>query len=468
MIAALLWGAFAAPIDDRVGPEALPAWATPSGTVQLESDWWTTFADPGLVEVMQTALARNRDLAAAFARTAAADANATGALAPLLPTVSAAANATVAPTESLGFQFGGLPTAPGQAEPPKAYWSGQATLNASWDLDLFLRSQANASASRHDAAAAAGDRDAAVLAFATRVAEGYFDVITARERVRLTERQVADATALLEIVEMRYQAGDAASVDLLQQRQSAARTRAQLPLARATAKALEHQLAVALSLPPATQVPAVANELPDLPPLPDAGVPADLVLNRPDLRAAEERIASATDRRRNAVRSLFPTVRLTGTAGWQFFDLVEYSDQTFWNAGGSLSVPLFGGGRTQATIRAARATEHAQVHAYTQLAANAVLEVENALVNETHRALHREAVEEQTVAARAALDEAREQYVRGVGNYLALLTAQNTRDAAELALLDSHRQLLSARVQLHDALGGAWVDAMSARLGENR
>lgn len=468
MIAWIFLAANAAPIDDIVRPDALPAWAMESGEAVTDGAWWATFDDPGLAKVMEAALNSNRDVAAAFARTRASQAQATGALAPLMPNLSFDSNATVSPTATRGFQFGGFPTVPGAEEPPKVYWTGQAALNASWELDVFLRNQQAAAASRHDALAAEGDRDAAVLAFATRIAEGYFDVIAARERLRLIDKQVADAQALLEIVELRYQAGDARSVDLLQQRQSAARTRAQRPLAAANAKALEHQLAVGLSLPPATVVPGVSQTLPELPPLPDAGVPADLILNRPDLRAAEERIESSASRKRNAVRSLLPTVRLTGTAGWQFFEETEFKSQTFWNAGGSVSVPLFGGGRTQSSIRSAKAQEHAQVHAYTQLAANAVLEVENALVMETNRVLHRDAVEEQTLAARAALDEAREQYVRGIGSYLTLLTAQNTNDAAELALIDSHRQLLSARVQLHDALGGAWVDETSKTLGENR
>lgn len=465
---ALLALALAGPLDEKVGPDALPAWATPSGEARVEGAWWVTFGDPGLTQIMGAALASNRDLRAAFARAEASHSQVQGSASALMPRVTFDANASVAPTASRGFQFGGIPTLPGQPEPPKTYTTGQAALNASWDVDLFLRNQQTLAASRHDARAADGDRDAAVLAFATRVAEGYFDVIASRLRVGIVEQQVAATTALLEIVELRYQAGDASAVDLLQQRQTAAQVRSQLPLAKANQKALEHQLAVALSLPPATQVPAVAPDLPGLPPLPDAGVPADLVLARPDLMAAEERIDAASSRRRNAVRQLLPTLRLTGAAGWQFFEETELKTQTFWNAGGSVSVPLFGGGRTLSGIQGARAQESAAVHAYTQLAANAVLEVENALVLESNRALQLEAVTEQRDAAEAALTEAREQYVRGVGSYLALLTSQNTHYAAELALLDSRRQLLSARVQLHDALGGSWLAETTRTLGENR
>lgn len=467
MIVALLSLAFASPRDALVGPDALPAWASPSGEVRVDTAWWTSFGDPGLVQVMESALASNRDLAAAVARARASRAQAATALAPLLPTVSFDASAQLAPTASRGFQFGGLPSF-GDEEPPATYTTGQAAFTAGWDVDLFLRNQQALAASRHDAAASEGDRDAAVLAFATRVAEGYFDVITARLRVGLVEQQVQSTASLLEIVELRYQAGDASAVDVLQQRQTAASARSQLPLARANARALEHQLAVALSLPPSTVVPAVAEQLPDLPPVPDAGLPADLVLNRPDLVAAEERIDAASARHANAVRRLLPTVRLSGTAGWQFFYETETKTQTFWNAGAQVSVPLFGGLATQNGIRSTRSLEHAAVHAYTQLAANAVLEVENGLVLEASRRAQLEALDEQLAAAGSALQEAREQYVRGIGSYLALLTAQNTHYTAQLAHLDARRQLLSARVQLHDALGGTWASDTARSLGENR
>lgn len=466
MILALLALATAAPIDDRVGPEALSAWSTPDGDTPVDTDWWTTFADPGLDDVMRRALASNRDLAAAFARAEASRAQSSSAMAPLLPNVSFDASAQLAPTASRGFQFGGIPTL-GTEEPPKTYTTGQAAFTAGWDLDVFLRNQQNLAASRHEARASEGDRDAAVLAFATRVAEGYFDVITSRKRVEIVKEQVAATGDLLKIVELRYQAGDASAVDLLQQRQTAAQVRSQLPLAEANAKALEHQLAVALSLPPATIIPTVAVDLPDLPPVPDAGIPADLVLNRPDLVAAEERIDAATARRNNAVRKLLPTLRISGTAGWQFFEETELKTQTFWNAGAQVSVPLFGGLATQNGIRSARAQESAAVHAYTQLAANAVLEVENGLVAENSRRAQLAVLDEQVEAASAALTEAREQYVRGIGSYLALLTAQNTHYNAKLAHLDARRQLLSARVQLHDALGGTWVARVARTIGEN-
>jgi len=133
-----------------------------------------------------------------------------------------------------------------------------------------------------------------------------------------------------------------------------------------------------------------------------------------------------------------------------------------------VSIPLFQGGRNQNGIRSARAGESANVHAYTQLAANAVLQVESALVLENQRRAHFEATSEQEQAARQAWDEARAQYLAGVGNYLALLTSQTTLQVAELAKLESRRQLLSARVQLHDALGGTWITPIADAFGDPR
>lgn len=457
----LLSLALAAPRDDLVTPDVLPAWAGRSGDAQVDGPWWTTFGDPGLTRLLEAALVANRDMRAAWARAEQSRISSRTAVAPLLPQASFEASANLAPTASRGFQFGGLGGLPGAEEPPKTYWTGQAAFQASWELDVFMKNTQGMRASRFDAMAAEGDRDAAVQAFATRLAEGYFDLVTAHQRAAIVQRQIETTSALLEIVELRYANGDASAVDVLQQRQQAASVRAQLPIALAAVTQLQQQLAVALALPPATVVDGVAPALPAVPPLPDAGVPGDLILARPDLRAAESRIDATHARHANAVRQLLPTVRVTGQAGWQFFDETELKSQTFWGAGASLSVPLFAGGRTHAGIGAARAGEFAAVHSYTQLAANAVLEVESALVLDQRRSEQVAATVDQEEAARLAWEEARAQYVAGIGNYLALLTAQTTHMQAELALLDARRQHLSARVQLHDALGGQWTDAVA-------
>ncbi len=467
--------AHAGPRDDLVKPDVLPAWAgelsdvenSPSSTGPM---WWDTFGDPGLSKLMDAAITSNRDLRASVARADATNAQSMQSFAAIAPQVSFDASGTIQPTASRGFQFGlgDLPTQPGAEEPPKTFWTGSAAFTGSWEPDVFLRNTETIRASRHDATAAKGDRDATILAFATRVGESYFDLVTAKTRVRIVKRQQKATDELLEIVELRYQAGDASAVDVLQQRQQAATVRAQVPLAEATVTSLQQQLAVALALPPATFVDGVADRLPELPGVPETGIPADLVLNRPDLVAAEARLDASTARKNTAVRQLLPTLRLQGQAGWQFFNETELSSQTFWSATASVSVPLFNGGRNAFGIQSAKATENANVHAYTQAAANAVLEVENALVLEKQRRAHYRAVSDQEEAARQAWVEAREQYVNGLGSYLTLLTAQNTHQSAELAKLDSRRQLLSARVQLHDALGGSWPAELADTIGESR
>ena len=474
LVALLVSAALAGPRDDLVKPDVLPAWAGqlsevesgPSGTGPM---WWDTFGDAGFSRLMGAAITSNRDLRASVARADATNAQSLQSFAAVLPQVSFDASATMQPTEALGFQFGlgDLPAAPGSEEPPKTFWTGSAAFTAGWEPDIFLRNAETIRASRHDAAAAKGDRDATILAFATRVGESYFDLVTAKTRVRIVQQQAQATSDLLEIVELRYQAGDASAVDVLQQRQQAATVRAQVPLAEATVTSLQQQLAVALSLPPATFVDGVADTLPDLPAVPETGVPADLVLNRPDLVAAEARLDASTSRKNNAVRQVLPTLRLQGQAGWQFFNQTELNTQTFWAATASVSVPIFNGGRNAFGIQSARSAETANVHAYTQAAANAVLEVENALVLENQRRVHFQAVSDQEEAARQAWEEARAQYVSGVGSYLALLTAQTTHQSAELAKLDSRRQLLSARIQLHDALGGTWPTDLADSIAES-
>lgn len=465
MIVLILTTAFGGVRDELVRTDAIASWATPAGQGDSES-WWRRFDDPSLTKIVEQAVVANRDLQAAAARADASKAQATGSLAPLIPTVSFDASWNLSPTAARGFQFGGIPTLPGQPEPPKTYWTASAAFQAGLEIDMFLKNASNYQASRFDAQAARGDRDAQVLAYTTRVVQGYLDVVLAKQRVALVQQQLDAHEKLLELMQLRYDSGDASASELLQQRQVVAGARAQLPLAEGTLQTLRYQLAVGLSLPPTTQIP-VADALPGVPELPDAGVPADLIFNRPDLRAAESRMDAARSRKAVAIKQMLPTLQLNGQAGWQGFHETETTWQEFWGVGASVHVPLIGG-RSVPNIQANRSNEAAAVHSYTQLAANAVLEVESALVNAQNRAAHREAIEGQTEAADLAWQEAEEAYLNGIGSYVLLLNARNTKDNAELALLDSHRQLLQAHIQLHDALGGSWPSRIGETLGNDR
>ena len=156
---------------------------------------------------------------------------------------------------------------------------------------------------------------------------------------------------------------------------------------------------------------------------------------------------------------------MSGQGGVQFFNLTEFDSQWFWNAGVTLSVPLYTGGRTLAQSRQARASQNTAIHQLNQSTLTAVQEVEEALVREEvqHKAV--EAYEAQLAAAQKAFEESRARYASGAGDYLTMLSALGAAQAAEINVINAQRQLIGARIQLHDALGDPWRGNISRAEG---
>ena len=439
-------------VADELGPTADERFSRGSAEAVSSEPWWRDFGDERLTAAVEAAMTGNRDLAGLRAVEGQLRAAGMQARSALSPTVSANGFGTVAPMDSLGFGFG-LPTDP---TAPKTYVQGQGTLDAQWQLDVFGRSAATWRAQQRDAEAAEGDVENLASATASLVAGAYFDVVAAQERVSVVEAQIRTNRELLEILELRYERGDSQSLDVLQQRQQLASTEALLPTLELVRDTSNQRLAVLLGQLPNRPV-EVASTLPEPSASVNVGTPAELVQNRPSLRSAADRLRSARDRRWAATASLLPTLGLSATAGWQFIDRGEFTDQTYWNAGASISVPIFGGGRNLGTIRQSRAAYDGQAAQFEGAVLTAVQEVEGALSREQYQRQAVDAQAAQLQAARAASEAAKDQYLRGVAPFLNVQNALAREQAAELTLIQGRRDLLSARIALHVALGGPWT-----------
>jgi len=416
--------------------------------------WWTTLRDPHLDALMAEGLRGNRDLRGAWERVDQSEALAAQALSPLLPAVSFDVAANTAPTDTLGFQFGGLPF--GGEDSPELYGTGSAMVNLGWEVDVWGRNLLSQRANRFEAAASRGDRDALAIALSTRIASAYYDVVAGQARVALVEEQIRTSAQLLELVELRLERGEATALDVLQQRQQAASVSTLLPRARTQHRLAEQQLAVLVGLSPLEPAGEVGEALPEITEPAATGAPADLLDARPDLVAAAARLDAATDLRRTAERRLLPSVQVSAQAGWQAFHLDELDTQASWGAGASLSVPLFQGGAGWAGLRHARSARDAAEQAYAQAVLLALQEVEGALVHDQEIRAELEAVRLQEQAARQDFEESRERYLGGLTSYLSVLAALSAWQQSQLAELETRRAVVGARIQLYDALGGTW------------
>lgn len=449
------YGAAAGPAPHAPGvPPALPSPAPP----RASEGWWQAFADPALSQLIERALAANLDLHVAFARVDQARAMAVQAAAPRWPQVGLQGQASW--NRSVNAFIGD------QADTT----SLRASVPVSYEVDWFARNAASAEAADLDASAARADVEAAAVTLAAQVAEAWFDVVEARARRMVLAEQLRINETFLELTLLRFRQGLASALDTNQQRQQLAATRAQIELIEVREHLAENRLAVLLGDSRlASPYHPQRTELPALPPPVGPGLPADLLVQRPDVRAAARRLEAADERVAFALAGRLPALLISASPGYSWTNFEGPTDMfggtshgLEYNAGATLSLPLFDGFLRSGQIDQSRARLRETLFGYQRTLQQAVLEVEAALAQERDQREHIVLLDQQLAAARDTLDSARDRYRQGLSDFLPVLTALQAVQQTELALVGAHRQLLAFRVQLYRALGGTWTQAIEA------
>lgn len=331
----------------------------------------------------------------------------------------------------------------------------EAGLGASWELDLFERIGSSERAALLEARATQADLDALRLALSGDVADVYYEAVEQRLQLRLLEEQVELDGTLLELTELRFAQGEAAAVDVLQQRSQLAETRALVPPARQRLRAAENALDVLLGAPPDGEDRTELVEGDDFPALPatsPVGVPAALLERRPDLRARRDRLVAADHRLAAAIADRWPRVTLSGSLA-----LVGGSEDEglAWAVLAGLVQPLVDGGRRRAVVDERRAQHEALLAELGEAFLVAVLEVENLLYGERRQRELIVVLAQREALLTANVSEARFRYANGLTDYLPVLTAVGDLQETQRALLAARRELVALRVALHRSVGGA-------------
>jgi NodT family efflux transporter outer membrane factor (OMF) lipoprotein len=408
-----------------------------------------------LPELIATAIERNHDLEAAAARLERARAEARIAGADLKPTIGVGVAATRQRQKFIGFPFGG------ETEIPSNTFDRFGTsLDTSWEADLWGRIRAGARAAVAEMQATEAELRGARLSIAAQTARMWFAILEARQQVALAEDSVDSFRLSSEQVRSRYEAGIRPALDLRLALSNLAAAEALLSLRRDQLDRAVRQLEVLLGRYPDGRVleQVVPGDLPQTLASVPAGLPAELLARRPDLVAAERRLAAADQRYRAARRSLYPRLSLTasgGTATDTLSDLLD-GDARVWNLVGNLTQPLFQGGRLRAGVDRADASSHEALAIYVSRVLGAFAEVESALSSEQQLAERERHLAEAAEQLSAARQLAEERYRNGVGIYLVVLESQTRSLAAESNLLSVRRERLDNRVRLHLALGGGF------------
>jgi len=431
----------------------------PAQPRELAADgrWWAMFGDTQLDALVQQVEISNQNLALAEANFRSAMALVQTARAAYSPTLEASASATRSRSSSSSGNNNG-----GSGGVRNSYSLG---LDAAWELDIWGRLRRNVEASNAGAQASAADLAAARLSAQAAVAQNYLQLRVLDAQQKLLEETVAAYQRSYQLTQNQYAAGVVARSDVIQAQSQLKTAQAQV-LDNGVARAqMEHAIALLVGKTPAEfslrQAPLEAAA----PPVPQ-GVPSMLLERRPDVAAAERRVAQANADIGVAKAAYFPSLTLSASGGYQsstFADWLSLPGRV-WSLGPQLAQSIFDGGARRAATAQAIAGYDGTVAQYKQAVLTAFQEVEDNLA--ALRILEEEAQVqgEALQSAREAVTLVTNQYKAGTVSYVNVITAQANALSAERSALDIRNRRMTASVQLAKALGGGWDAATLADL----
>jgi NodT family efflux transporter outer membrane factor (OMF) lipoprotein len=457
-LAALLFGGC------MVGPEytkpsapMTPAYKEADGWKAAEpsdnlprGQWWAILGDPELQALEEQVAEANQNLKIAEARLREARAMVRFNRAALFPTISTSFGASsIRDSANRPFVPPGLNTGS----------SGDLlfSLDMSYEIDLWGRVRRTVAAARQEAQATAADLETARLSLQAELAMDYFALRAADAQKQLLDETVKAFEAALRLTTNRFEGGAAPKSDVAQAQTQLDTTRAQATDVTVQRAQLEHAIATLIGKPPAAfSLPSrpLDTRPPDIP----VGLPSQLLERRPDIAAAERRVAEANEQIGIAKAAYYPTVMLNASVGFEgssFGNLLNASS-LLWAVGASITQTIFDGGRRRATSDTARAAYDATVAAYRQTTLTAFQQVEDNLA--ALRILEQEAQQQRRAveSAQQSLQLFTNRYRGGVDNYLQVITAQTATLANQRTEIDILGRRMAASVLLVKALGGGW------------
>jgi multidrug efflux system outer membrane protein len=459
-------------------PEAFSGAQGPYDAVR----WWGAYGDPVLDRLVDSTLVANLDLAEAVGRVEEFRALVGIATADLLPGVTGSATASRqdSPVNAgfgaiigaiLGSESAGDTT---ETSDPSGGRSGADRANSnSYDLSLGLiyemdfwgRARSDRKAALADLTASASDYQVVQLGVLAETIGAYFDLRDLQNRLRITEEVVDVLTEREALSVTRYNRGLISSFELYSVRQDRQAAEAQLPQLRSQVGEVRRRLALVTGRHLGELELLLGEPLADaaLPLLQDPvpmGIPADLLQQRPDVRASVSRLEAARLRVGARRAELLPQINLTGTLGLQSSSTSELFNLSQWfsNLAAGLTQPFFQGGRLRANLDAAEARYAQRLASHGRIVLTAMGEAETALLRHQEELGRYQTLTDQLAEARASVDLQGERYRSGVGAYTDFLDALRVLLTTESTLSGSARDVALARLGLHRALGGSWAE----------
>ncbi len=434
--------------------------------------WWSIFNDATLNALEPRVALANQSLRASYYTYQQALALTQAARAAEFPVLGANASASRADS---GNGNNGIPGSSAQSNRGGARNTVSTGLSASWAPDLWGRVRRQVESSTASAAASEADLAAAQLSLQTTLAQNYFTIRQLDSQAALAAETVTTYEKSLQLVQNRYHAGVVSQADVAQAQTQLASARVQLSGFGVQRAQLEHAMAVLIGEAPANfSLPALVNKdgstrhdgLPEPQAVP-VGIPSQLLLRRPDLVAAERRVAAANAQIGVAESAYFPDLTLSAAVGYRgsnFANLLS-APNLFWSIGPALTQTLLDGGARRAQVAQSEASYQRTVSEYRQAGLVAMQQVEDQLAALSIYAEQAQQQHQLVVSAEQAVRLINNQYKAGTVPYMNLLSAQAALYNAQNSRLQNSGQRLNASVALIQALGGSWGDAQQPALG---
>ena len=439
-------------------PESYEFEPTEKQTLEVEDRWWEVFDDRELNQLVEDALKYNWDIKQAAARILEVRARYVQVRSGRFPAVDVGGIRD-------RRQVGG-----GEFRDNFIVDTYELTAAASFELDLWSRLKKASRAAWEDILREEENRRAVAQAVVAETSALYLDMEAVERRLQIAEQSIRAFRQSLQFAEIRYRRGLTSVLDVRQASRVLAGAETLVPQLEQDLGIIQQQLSVLLGRYPETRAPRRQPEdyFKRLAPVPP-GLPSDLLMRRPDIRAAEAQLRSLNDLVGVAKAARLPRITLTGEYGWSSEDLNKLlrTENIIWNLTAGLVQPVFDAGRLKAGQRAAEARYEQGAAEYVKAVLDAFADVERALLTRELQLDRREREITFLTEARATQRVAQNRYVKGLVNYLDVLNAQITRFQAEDNLVLVDLTILRNRVALHRALGGSWAQPAALEIKDD-
>jgi multidrug efflux system outer membrane protein len=428
----------------------------------VNAQWWNQFNDPALDALIVESLANNKSVLIATANVEQAEAVFMQVRSPIFPQIG---------YEGAGTRQRISDSGAGALLPDNPYNSFQAASSASWELDLWGRIRRQTEAARADLLATEEARRGVILSLVSSTANTYIQLLGLDEQLAISKQSLATYDQSVKLFEKQFKYGQVSQMTVEQARTQYETAAATIPQIELQIAQSENALSVLLGRNPGPITRGKAINEVTMPGIP-AGLPSAVLVNRPDIRQAEQNLIALNAQIGAAKALYFPTISLTGDYGYVSADLSDLfeSRSRLWSYSGSITGPIFAGGAIYGQVKQAEAARKAALHNYELSIQSAFADVENALIAHRKLSEQTQAQERLVKAGKEYTRLAQLQYNGGYAPYSTVLQAQQQLFPAELSFAQARALLLSSLVNIYKSMGGGWIteaDRMTLLSGQN-